>query len=357
MSDAPATPVTTALRLPPHPRGWSWRLLDEVARPESGHTPSRRIPGYWDGGSVPWLSLGDIRFLEGKRIFDTREHPTMDGIDHSSARLLPKNTVALCRTASVGKVVVLGREMATSQDFVAWVCGPQLDPDYLYWALVASQRLFDREKQGSTHKTIYMPTIERFRVLLPPLAEQRRIAEILDRAADLRRKRRESVQLAEKLAQATFLHMFGDPITNPMRWPTVRLDTVTDIASGITKGRKLPEGGTVVVAYMRVANVQDGHISLDDVKTIEVSHEEIRRYRLLEGDVLLTEGGDPDKLGRGAVWHGEIDPCIHQNHIFRVRCVSPRLLPEFASAVLGSELGKRYFLRAAKQTTESHRST
>jgi len=106
----------------------------------------------------------------------------------------------------------------------------------------------------------------------------------------------------------------------------------------------------VTLPYMRVANVQDGRIVLDEVKTIEVSEAEGLRYRLRAGDVLLTEGGDPDKLGRGAVWHGEIGDCIHQNHIFRVR-PGPDIRSEFLSAIIASERGKRYFLRAAKQTT------
>jgi type I restriction enzyme S subunit len=131
----------------------------------------------------------------------------------------------------------------------------------------------------------------------------------------------------------------------------VRLDAVTDIASGVTKGRKFDGRSTVMVPYMRVANVQDGHIRLEEVKEIEVLPNDVERYRLEVGDVLLTEGGDPDKLGRGAVWYGSVDPCIHQNHIFRVRCDRRRVLPEYVSRMLGSELGKRYFARAAKQTT------
>jgi type I restriction enzyme S subunit len=79
--------------------------------------------------------------------------------------------------------------------------------------------------------------------------------------------------------------------------------------------------------------------------------EEIRRFRLRRGDVLLTEGGDPDKLGRGTYWQDEIDECIHQNHIFRVRVIDHTLMPEFVSAQIGSEYGKSYFLKHAKQTT------
>jgi type I restriction enzyme S subunit len=102
---------------------------------------------------------------------------------------------------------------------------------------------------------------------------------------------------------------------------------------------------------MRVANVQDGHLELSEIKTIEATDEEIQRYNLMYGDVLLTEGGDPDKLGRGAVWKDEIANCIFQNHIFRVRVDETRLNPTFLSFLTGSNYGKRYFLKSAKQTT------
>ena len=102
---------------------------------------------------------------------------------------------------------------------------------------------------------------------------------------------------------------------------------------------------------MRVANVQDGYLALDDIKNIEMLAAEADRYMLRYGDILLTEGGDPDKLGRGAIWRDQIPSCVHQNHIFSVRPDGERLTPEFLSALFGSAHGKRYFLRAAKQTT------
>ena len=161
------TPIATKPTYEP-PEGWRWALLGDVARLESGHTPSRRVPEYWENGDVPWLSLKDIRDLVGKVVLHTMDRPTQRGIDNSSARLLPPGTVAFCRTASVGKSAILGREMATSQDFVNWVCGPELDPDYLYYALRSSGRFFEKAKQGSTHKTIYVPIVKQFKVMLPP---------------------------------------------------------------------------------------------------------------------------------------------------------------------------------------------
>ena len=121
--------------------------------------------------------------------------------------------------------------------------------------------------------------------------------------------------------------------------------------SGVTKGRKLAGKSTIFVPYMRVANVQDGYLDLTEIKDIEVLPSDIEKYALQKGDILLTEGGDPDKLGRGAVWNGQIPKCIHQNHIFRVRVNGEYLIPEYVSALIGSTYGKKYFLKSAKQTT------
>lgn len=332
------------------PDGWRWTPLQEVARLESGHTPSRRHPEYW-GGDIPWLSLKDIQGLHAAYVHETQDMPTSLGIENSSARVLPKGTVALCRTASVGKVAILGCDMATSQDFVNWVCGPSIHPEYLYWALRASAATFELEKQGSTHKTIYMPVLERLQVLLPPVEEQRRIAAILDKADAIRRKRREALELTGLLLRSTFLAMFGDPVSNPKGWPRKPLSEVSEIGSGIMKGRVYEGVRLLSVPYMRVANVQDGHVNLDDVKEIEFPASELEKYRLKAGDVLMTEGGDPDKLGRGALWNGEIEPCVHQNHVFRVRADGDMVNPVYLVALLGTAYAKRYFLRQAKQTT------
>ncbi|MGW6392148.1 restriction endonuclease subunit S [Streptomyces sp. NPDC055103] len=128
------------------------------------------------------------------------------------------------------------------------------------------------------------------------------------------------------------------------------LERLAEVSGGVALGGGAP-GGSVELPYLRVANVQDGYIDTEDVKTVRVAVGAIERFRLARGDVLLTEGGDLDKLGRGAVWDGRVDPCLHQNHIFKVRCDRSKLLPEFLALYMASGEGKSYFLRVAKQTT------
>jgi type I restriction enzyme S subunit len=134
------------------------------------------------------------------------------------------------------------------------------------------------------------------------------------------------------------------------RWPTKSLDEIAEIRSGVTLGRQL-KGRTIYLPYLRVANVQDGHLDLAKMKEVEVLESEAEKWRLRSGDLLLTEGGDWDKLGRGAIWHEEIPDCIHQNHIFRVRMKPTDFAPEFVVKLIGSPVGKAYFQEASKQTT------
>ncbi len=135
----------------------------------------------------------------------------------------------------------------------------------------------------------------------------------------------------------------------PAHWEVTRLKFVASVQSGIAKGKDNQGKETITVPYLRVANVQDGHLALEQVTMIDIEPEQLNRYRLQVGDVLMNEGGDFDKLGRGAIWNGEIDDCIHQNHVFAVRphAVSPRWLNQIA----GSRYAQFYFMGRSKQST------
>lgn len=192
------------------------------------------------------------------------------------------------------------------------------------------------------------------RIPLPPLAEQKRIAGILkEQLAAVERARaaaQAQLEAAKALPAAYLREVFSADAMQD--WTRIPLDHIAEIVAGITLGRKLKSGGpTRNVPYLRVANVKDGRLALDDVYDIEATENEIETLRLFPGDILLTEGGDRDKLGRGTFWQEELPLCIHQNHIFRVRLDAQRYVPEFISAEIGSPYGKAYFLAHAKQTT------
>ena len=141
------------------------------------------------------------------------------------------------------------------------------------------------------------------------------------------------------------------PFGFPESWALPNFDELFVIVSGVTKGGRVPAEAAVELPYLRVANVQRGHLDLAVIKRIIVKKSDRERYRLKNGDILMTEGGDWDKLGRAAIWRNEIEDCIHQNHIFRVRPPSQDISPEWVVVYVNSELGRRFFEDASKQTT------
>ncbi|MCB9539891.1 MAG: restriction endonuclease subunit S [Myxococcales bacterium] len=180
-----------------------------MARLESGHTPSRRKSEYW-GGDVPWIGIKDAGAHHGRDIEDTTQHTNALGIANSAARVLPAGTVCLSRTASIGYITRMSVPMATSQDFVNWVCGEELDSRYLMYVLLAEVESLFRFAHGSTHQTIYYPEVKAFHALLPPLDEQRRIAAVLGALDDKIELNRKMNQTLEAMAQAIFKSWFID---------------------------------------------------------------------------------------------------------------------------------------------------
>lgn len=191
-----------------HPRGWEWVLLTDVARLATGHTPDRKNPEYWNG-EIPWISLPEIRALDGRTAFDTELRVTAAGVSNSSAVLLPEDTICFSRTASIGFVAKLGRPMATSQDFHNWVPGDAVNPDYLMSSLRASRPHLLRVSDGSIHQTIYQRVAEGFRLLLPPRELQDlfafRLSSITELASRLEQAEAQARALREALAARLFL--------------------------------------------------------------------------------------------------------------------------------------------------------
>jgi type I restriction enzyme S subunit len=133
-------------------------------------------------------------------------------------------------------------------------------------------------------------------------------------------------------------------------WHYASLEDVAEIQTGLSKSASR-QGEFVTMPYLRVANVQDGHFDLSEIKTIEVPKESVERFRVRPNDVILTEGGDFDKLGRGAVWSGQIKDCVHQNHLFVVRPDTKRLDVRFFAYQTQGPRGRAYFQSCSKQST------
>ena len=185
----------------------------------------------------------------------------------------------------------------------------------------------------------------------PPLEVQKKIVSELDKATHTINLCNALLEKLDLLVKARFVEMFGDMVANDKQWHIFKLVEVSDIVSGITKGRKVKETKLIEVPYMAVSNVKDGYIDWTTVKTIQATESEIEQYRIFPEDILMTEGGDPDKLGRGAIIYQVPKNCIHQNHIFRVRLNQKKIAPVFFAEYLKHQGAKQYFLKCAKQTT------
>lgn len=195
-----------------------------------------------------------------------------------------------------------------------------------------------------------------------PPQNQTEIANALETIQQMINVETRSINTINKIKRvamnALYTHgLRGDPQKEteigpmPQSWESVPLGECAFVQSGVAKGRRMSDTETIRLPYLRVANVQDGHLDLTEVKTISIRTAEIERYKLRRGDVVLTEGGDIDKLGRGFIWRSEIPLCIHQNHVYAVRTQRGLLLPEFFAYQAQSPYGKDYFLRVAHKTT------
>ena len=296
----------------PPPEGWQWTVLSDVARLETGHTPSRKHSKYW-GGDIPWIGIKDATGNHGRTILRTIERTNELGIENSAARILPKDTVCLSRTASVGYVVVMGRPMATSQDFVNWVCSPHLDHRFLKYVLLAEQSAFPRFASGTTHQTIYFPEAKAFHVSLPPLEEQQAIASILETLDDKIELNRQMNETLETMARALFkswfvdfdpvraktngedsglppefAQLFSDQIDHtdegdiPFGWKRMTLRALADLNPESWSAKNRPDA----VSYVDLSNAKSGSIA--SVETMIWSEAPSRARRVLrKGDTIF----------------------------------------------------------------------
>lgn len=327
---------------------WPTVALAEVCDVRIGRTPRRDNAAFWTDGTHPWITVAE---LNGQPLLGSKETISDEAL-LCMPDPVPTGTVLFSFKLSIGKLAIAGTPLWTNEAIAALpITNPQkLDRDFLLWALKAAASAGDAN-HAVFGKVLNKSKVASLRIPLPPLVEQRRIVKILNHANRIRRLRREAIAKARELIPTLFIQMFGDPVTNPKESVVHPLVELAQVVSGVAKGRRFNGKATVSVPYIRVANVQAGRLDLSEIKNIEALPKEVEALRLLPNDVLLTEGGDHDKLGRGAMWESGPTDCIHQNHVFRVRCREHELNPNFYLAYLQTDTARSYFLRCAKRTT------
>lgn len=280
---------------------WQNTTLGQIADIVSGSTPKSGVPRYWDG-SIAWATPTDLSRLDGKHLAKTDRTITQDGLNESSARLLPPGSVLFSSRAPIGLVAINTTSMATNQGFKSFVPRSGVSADYLFWWLRANRRQLEDLGNGATFKEVSKAVVSRVEFPLPPLKEQRRIAAILDKADAIRRKREQALTLADDFLKSVFLEMFGDPATNQKELPTKPLGQLGKIVTGNTPPRSDPDNFGDSIEWIKSDNVNTKeHFLTKAAEGLSPKGQELGRV-VPEGTILVTcIAGSPSSIGRAAI--------------------------------------------------------
>ena len=326
------------------------KKMGDIGKIITGNTPKTSDPKNYETRSICFVKPSDIAEDKITRILCSEFY--ISEYAREKARIVPPESVLVTCIGSIGKVAISGIECAINQQINAIIPdSSECNAEYLAYLLQYKKSELQLMANAPVVPILNKSQFSELSIELPSLDEQKIVNQRLNKITNIISLRQQQLAKLDELVKARFVEMFGDMLLNPMAWPEVVLETLADIVSGITKGRKVKEQTLLEVPYMAVSNVKDGYIDWTTVKTILATEQEIEQYRLFPDDVLMTEGGDPDKVGRGAIIKEPLENCIHQNHIFRVRLDKEKILPAFFAEYLQHQKSKRYFLGCAKQTT------
>ncbi len=212
---------------------WEKVALGDVVTFRGGGTPRKDVPEYW-GTDIPWATVKDFKSLT---ISSTVDSISRKGLESSASNLIPAGHVIIPTRMALGKAAINTIDVAINQDLRALIPRVEIDPVYLLHSLLGLAKTIERNGSGATVKGITQDKLGALQIPLPPLAEQKRIARILDQADALRAKRRETIKQLDALVQSVFLDMFGDPVTNPKGWEIVDLQDMGLLDRGVSKHR------------------------------------------------------------------------------------------------------------------------
>ena len=278
---------------------WEKRTLAECTEIISGGTPKTSVDEYWDG-EICWATPKDLSELSSPYISNTPRKVTQLGLEKSSANILPEGSVLFSSRAPIGHVAINTVPMATNQGFKSFIPDADvLDAKFLYWWLRSHRARLEALGNGATFKEVSKAVVSKVRLPLPPLEEQKRIAEVLDRAEALRARRRAALSLLDELTQSIFLDMFGDPVTNPMGYDQ---ETLKELTHNITDGKHgdCKPSANSGFYFVSVKDIKNGKIEYSNARQIdEQDFQEVHRRTQLEPeDVLITNSGT---IGRTAI--------------------------------------------------------
>lgn len=273
----------------------------------SGATPSTSVAENWNG-DICWATPKDLSDLEGHYISDTPRKISARGLANCAASVLPAYSVLFSSRAPIGHVAVNTVPMATNQGFKSLVPDVErVDAKYLFHWLRANRSHLESLGNGATFKELSKSVFSRVKIPLPPLPEQRRIAAILDQADALRAKRREALAQLDRLTQAIFIDMFGDPLTNPMGWPEVSLEKLGSVVTGNTPSRDDLANFGHSIEWVKSDNLNTSHYYVTQAAE-GLSEIGRRRARTAPANSVLVTciAGSPDCIGNCAMTDREV---------------------------------------------------
>lgn len=289
----------------------------------SGGTPSKKCKDYYDGGKIKWVKTGD---LKEKYLYDTDEYITQKGLQNSSAKLYPSDTVLVAMYgATIGATSILKSEACTNQACAAFIKNNKVIPEYLYYFFKSKKEKFIKDGVGGAQPNISAGYLRKVKIDLISIGEQRKIVKKLGKIEELIGNEQEQIRQFDILLKSRFVEMFGDPVYNPMQWPVKKLgDLSLQINSGNT-----PKGGEQVyvnkgITFFRSQNVWKDRLEMDDIAYIdEATHVSMNRSSLKHGDILMTKTGrintENSSLGRAALYMGEDDAANVNGHVYFIR--------------------------------------
>jgi len=309
---------------------WPMVKLGDLFKITSGGTPSRRNPEYYENGHIPWIKTGD---LHNKFINEASEFITEEGLAGSSTRLYPQGTVLLAMYgATIGACSILNIEACTNQACAAFTPVEDVDSIFLYYLLKSQKDAFVKAGSGGAQPNISGTFLKNYEIPLPPLAEQQRIAAILDKADAIRQKRQQAIKLADDFLRSVFLEMFGDPVTNPKGWKVAPIKSGMDsiVAGWSANGENRPcTMGEVGV--LKISAVTSGTFIPTENKFVDKSTIPANKTLLFpkKGDLLFSRANTRELVGATCIVTDDYDSIFLPDKLWRVRTDMSQMLPEF----------------------------
>ena len=315
------------------PKGWKEVKLSDLAEIQSGGTPSRSNTAYWNG-DIPWVKISDIK---GKYVTETEEFITEEGLMNSSAKMFERGTILFSIFATIGKVAILDIDATTNQALVGLKNNELVDKSFLVYALIELSERISNLGKGVAQKNINISILKDVRIPLPTLAEQKQIAEKLDKLFDqietIKKASNRIPELLKNFRQQVLTYAVTGKLIESTPEPRMLGELIDELKYGTSKKADYDIEGFPV---LRIPNLNNGEIDSSDLKYLPLDDKEYNQLALQEGDILvIRSNGSLSIVGQCAIVRKECENWVYAGYLIRIRCTH-ELLPEYLNYIFQS---------------------